>query len=215
MSTPRSSSWERALPLKAVKIQLSRVHWAKPWSLVPTCRTSRKLSATCWSRRARCRCGTPRSWNKSWESFSPTSLRSGQSHGLWSPHAELRGSCPRLAGAEGRGAGAGRRGVGTSPGRASRRRASDLGKAMDFGPHMQNFAEVVRDLLEQKGAVQVRDAAELEQVLGELLADEPRREQLGRNALKVVRENFGAIDRTADMIANHLASSGYYLASRP
>jgi 3-deoxy-D-manno-octulosonic-acid transferase len=90
-----------------------------------------------------------------------------------------------------------------------------LGKAMVFGPHMQNFAEVVRDLLEQKGAVQVRDAAELEQVLGELLADEPRREQLGRNALKVVRENFGAIDRTADMIANHLASSGYYLASRP
>ena len=90
-----------------------------------------------------------------------------------------------------------------------------LGKAMVFGPHMQNFAEVVRDLLEQNGAVQVRDAAELEQVLGELLADEPRREQLGRNALKVVRENLGAIDRTADMIANHLASSGHYLVSRP
>ena len=90
-----------------------------------------------------------------------------------------------------------------------------LGKAMVFGPNMQNFAEVVRDFLEQKGAVQVRDAAELEQVLGQLLADEPRREQLGRNALKVVRENLGAIDRTADMIVEHLATSGRYPAALP
>ena len=90
-----------------------------------------------------------------------------------------------------------------------------LGKAMVFGPHMQNFAEVVRDLLEQNGAVQVRDAAELEQVLGELLADEPRREQLGRNALKVVRENLGSIDRTAEMIVKHLAATGHYPATLP
>jgi 3-deoxy-D-manno-octulosonic-acid transferase len=90
-----------------------------------------------------------------------------------------------------------------------------LGKAMVFGPNMQNFAEVVRDFLEQKGAVQVRDAAELEQVLGQLLADEPRREQLGRNALKVVRENLGAIDRTADMIVEYLATSGRYPVALP
>jgi len=82
-----------------------------------------------------------------------------------------------------------------------------LGKAMVFGPHMQNFAEVAREFVEQKGAVQVRDAAELERVLGELLADESRREQLGRNALKVVHENLGAIDRTVDMIVEHLAIS--------
>jgi 3-deoxy-D-manno-octulosonic-acid transferase len=90
-----------------------------------------------------------------------------------------------------------------------------LGKAMVFGPNMQNFAEVVRDFLEQKGAVQVRDSAELERVLGELLAEEPRRDQLGRNALKVVRENLGAIDRTADMIVEHLATSGRYPAALP
>jgi 3-deoxy-D-manno-octulosonic-acid transferase len=88
-----------------------------------------------------------------------------------------------------------------------------LSKAMVFGPNMQNFAEVVRDLLKQDGAVQVQDAAELEKVLGELLGDESRREQLGRNALKVVRENLGAIDRTADMIVKHLATSGRYPGS--
>jgi 3-deoxy-D-manno-octulosonic-acid transferase len=82
-----------------------------------------------------------------------------------------------------------------------------LGKAMVFGPHMQNFAEVAREFVEQQGAVQVRDAAELERALAELLADESRREQLGRNALKVVHENLGAIDRTVDMIVEHLAIS--------
>ena len=83
---------------------------------------------------------------------------------------------------------------------------------MVFGPNMQNFAEVVRGFLEQNGAVQVRDAAELEKVLGELLADESRREQLGRNALKVVRQNLGAIDRTVDMIVKHLATGDLYVA---
>jgi 3-deoxy-D-manno-octulosonic-acid transferase len=89
-----------------------------------------------------------------------------------------------------------------------------LGKPMVFGPNMQNFAEIVRRFLAQDGAVQARDAAELEQVLAELLADGPRRDQLGRNALKVVRENLGAIDRTVDMIVQHLADDGLYLAPR-
>jgi 3-deoxy-D-manno-octulosonic-acid transferase len=79
-----------------------------------------------------------------------------------------------------------------------------LGKAMVFGPNMQNFAEVVHSFLQQDGAVQVRDAADLERVLGELLADESRREQLGQNALKVFRENLGGIDRTVDMIVKQL-----------
>jgi 3-deoxy-D-manno-octulosonic-acid transferase len=87
-----------------------------------------------------------------------------------------------------------------------------LGKAMVFGPNMQNFAGVVRSFLAQDGAVQVRDAAELEKVLAGLLADEPRRHLLGRNALKVVRENLGAIDRTLDMITKGLQDQQLYVA---
>jgi 3-deoxy-D-manno-octulosonic-acid transferase len=83
-----------------------------------------------------------------------------------------------------------------------------LGKAMVFGPNMQNFAEVVRSFLQQDGAVQVKDAAELEKALGDLLADEPRRDQLGRNALKVIEQNLGAVERTADMIVERLAPAG-------
>ncbi|MEP6663438.1 MAG: 3-deoxy-D-manno-octulosonic acid transferase, partial [Verrucomicrobiota bacterium] len=71
-----------------------------------------------------------------------------------------------------------------------------LGKAMVFGPNMQNFAQIARSFVEKNGAVQVRDATELEKTLAELLADEPRRKLLGENALIVVRENLGAIPRT-------------------
>jgi 3-deoxy-D-manno-octulosonic-acid transferase len=89
-----------------------------------------------------------------------------------------------------------------------------LGKAMVFGPNMQNFAEVARNLVQQNGAVQVRDAAELEKALGDLLADEARREHLGRNALKVVHENLGAIERTVDMIVERLAASDLYVVPK-
>jgi 3-deoxy-D-manno-octulosonic-acid transferase len=88
-----------------------------------------------------------------------------------------------------------------------------LGKPMVFGPNMQNFEEIVRGFLAQDGAVQVRDAAELEKVLADLLANKERREELGRNALKVVHENLGAIDRTVDMIVKHLDNGELYIAS--
>jgi len=89
-----------------------------------------------------------------------------------------------------------------------------LRKAIVFGPHMQNFAEVVRNFLAQDGAVQVSDSAGLEKALGELLADPHRRQQLGENALKVVRENLGAIDRTVEMIVRHLEGGELYVAPR-
>jgi 3-deoxy-D-manno-octulosonic-acid transferase len=89
-----------------------------------------------------------------------------------------------------------------------------LGKAMVFGPNMQNFAEVARNFLAKDAAVQVKDAAELEKALGDLLADEKRRQQLGQNALAVVRENQGAIERTVDMILKHLDGEELYIAPK-
>jgi 3-deoxy-D-manno-octulosonic-acid transferase len=87
-----------------------------------------------------------------------------------------------------------------------------LGKPIVFGPNMQNFADIVRAFLAQNGAVQTQDAAELEKVLAELLADAARREELGRNAVKVVRQNLGAIERTIDMIVEHLDAGEHYIA---
>jgi 3-deoxy-D-manno-octulosonic-acid transferase len=87
-----------------------------------------------------------------------------------------------------------------------------LGKPMVFGPNMQNFGDVARNFLGQDGALQVRDPEELEKVLGGLLADEKRRAEMGRNALKVVRENLGAVERTVEMILEYLKDSGVYFA---
>ena len=83
---------------------------------------------------------------------------------------------------------------------------------MVFGPNMQNFADVARSFVAGDGAVQVKDAAELETCLATLLADEARRTQLGRQAVKVVRENLGAIERTVDMIIEQLDTDLFYIA---
>ena len=89
-----------------------------------------------------------------------------------------------------------------------------LGKAMVFGPNMQNFADITRSFLEAKGAVQVRDAAELEKAFAELLADAPRRAELGKNAVAVVQANEGALGRTVEMIMKHLEGGELYTKPR-
>jgi 3-deoxy-D-manno-octulosonic-acid transferase len=75
-----------------------------------------------------------------------------------------------------------------------------LGKAVVFGPNMQNFAAVTRAFLAAKAVVQVRDAAGLEAALEDLLADEHRRAELGGRARQVVQANLGATARTVEFI---------------
>jgi 3-deoxy-D-manno-octulosonic-acid transferase len=86
-----------------------------------------------------------------------------------------------------------------------------LGKAMVFGPNMQNFAGITSNFVAEDGAVQVSDPAALEKAIAGLLADEKRRAELGQNAHRVVRENLGAIDRTVEMILEKLDPGGVYI----
>ncbi len=79
-----------------------------------------------------------------------------------------------------------------------------LGKAMLFGPHMENFRPIAAEFVASDAAVQVPDVAALESAFAELLANSTRREQLGVNALLVVQRNQGAAERTAEMIAKSL-----------
>src|SRR5688572_33257683 len=71
-----------------------------------------------------------------------------------------------------------------------------LGKAMIFGPNMQNFDAIAKALVEKDGAMQVSNADQLEAAIAKLLGSPERREALGKNAVRVVRENSGAIERT-------------------
>jgi 3-deoxy-D-manno-octulosonic-acid transferase len=84
-------------------------------------------------------------------------------------------------------------------------------KAVIFGPNMQNFSDVVRSFLARQAVVQVQNASELQRQLADLLSNESRRIQLGQNALNVINENLGAVDRTVDMILNHLSKREVYI----
>ena len=86
------------------------------------------------------------------------------------------------------------------------------GKTIVFGPNMQNFADITRNFLKNEAAVQVKDAAELERALGELLASPARRAELGRHARELVAENQGAVERTVEMILPYLKETGIFIA---
>mgnify|MGYP001328005045 FL=1 len=80
-----------------------------------------------------------------------------------------------------------------------------LGKAMVFGPHMQNFRAVVRGFVESDAATQVADAEELETALTRLLMSPEKRNSQGARARAVVEANQGATRRTAEITARMLS----------
>ncbi len=82
------------------------------------------------------------------------------------------------------------------------------GRAIVFGPNMQNFPDVAPRFLEADAAIQVANAAELESALDALLRDPARRESLGRNAHGVAESSRGALDRTVGMISDVLQDHG-------
>ena len=89
-----------------------------------------------------------------------------------------------------------------------------LGKPMVFGPNMQNFAAIARSFVESKGATQVQNAEELETALAALLSQPALAAELGRNALAVVKQNLGAVERTVDMIVGGLNNPEIYVAPK-
>ena len=81
-----------------------------------------------------------------------------------------------------------------------------FGKPIVFGPYMHNFTDIARTFLDNRGALQVRSDAELENALVELLSDPVRRASLGAAARALVEANRGAKTRTLAVIAQLLPS---------
>jgi 3-deoxy-D-manno-octulosonic-acid transferase len=78
--------------------------------------------------------------------------------------------------------------------------AITAGKPVFFGPHMENFAPLVRQLLASGGAVQVADFAELERRLAEVLQDPSVAARLAEAGAQVLRVHEGATARTASAL---------------
>jgi 3-deoxy-D-manno-octulosonic-acid transferase len=79
-----------------------------------------------------------------------------------------------------------------------------FGKAIVFGPHMQNFAEIARAFVENDAAIQIRSGRDLEHALLGLLTDPVRRARLGAAARALVEANRGARGKTMTAIARVL-----------
>ncbi len=60
----------------------------------------------------------------------------------------------------------------------------------------------------------MQNAAELETALDHILGDAQLAAELGRNAVQVVKENSGAIERTVEMIVEALKDSPIFVAGK-
>lgn len=78
--------------------------------------------------------------------------------------------------------------------------AITAGKPVIFGPHMENFTPLVRQLLAARGALQVRDFLELQSRLHELFKDSKGIHQMAVNGLEALRVHAGATARVASAL---------------
>lgn len=88
---------------------------------------------------------------------------------------------------------------------------ASLGVAVVTGAHTQNFAAIIRTLLDENAIAQLPNleaspaSSALASVLSDLLSDEVRRHEIGRRALTVCDRNRGATKRTIQVIERILA----------
>lgn len=74
------------------------------------------------------------------------------------------------------------------------------GKPVFFGPHMENFVPLVRQLIASGGAVQVADFAELERRLAHVLRNPAEAARLAEAGAQVLRAHERATARTASAL---------------
>ncbi len=81
---------------------------------------------------------------------------------------------------------------------------ASLGKPLLFGPHMEDFLDAARLMLERGAAMEVRSSQELSEKIVELLKDPEKRRTMGEKALMVAQELKGASRRHSQAIISLL-----------
>jgi 3-deoxy-D-manno-octulosonic-acid transferase len=79
-----------------------------------------------------------------------------------------------------------------------------LGKPVVVGPHMFNFEEITRQLIDSGALLQVRDARELEHALLRLFNDPELRDRMGRAGRALVKGGQGALEHTLELVSTVL-----------
>ena len=82
-----------------------------------------------------------------------------------------------------------------------------LGKPVVFGPSMHNFAEIARQLLAHRAAIQVGHEAELAATLRELLMKPDEARAMGRRAADLTASYQGVTQRTGEALRPFLTAA--------
>lgn len=82
--------------------------------------------------------------------------------------------------------------------------AAALGKPTIFGPHAFNFRQAVDALLEDEGAVMVKDQQDLLQTMQKFLSEPDFAQNIAKNGRQVIKKNQGATAKTITQIAKFL-----------
>ncbi len=78
--------------------------------------------------------------------------------------------------------------------------AISAGKPVTFGPHMENFAGLAKQLIAEGGAICFQNSQEIMEQSRHLLRNPAEREKLATNALRVIQPHREAAVRTATLI---------------
>jgi 3-deoxy-D-manno-octulosonic-acid transferase len=84
---------------------------------------------------------------------------------------------------------------------------ASLGKPVVFGPSMQNFAEITRQLLAHEAARQLDDGAQLVDVLRELLTNPTGAQAMGQRARALTEQFAGTTQQTLQFLKGLLTGS--------
>jgi 3-deoxy-D-manno-octulosonic-acid transferase len=75
-----------------------------------------------------------------------------------------------------------------------------LSKPIIFGPTVFNFAEISSELLNNQGAIQVQNSDQLLTEIIQLLTDQKKSDQLGKNANQYFKSKQGAVNNLTNQI---------------
>ena len=84
--------------------------------------------------------------------------------------------------------------------------AAALGKCTIFGPHASNFRQTVDALLEEQGAIMVKDKRELLETMRKCLLKPDFAGKIAQNGREVIRKNQGATAKTINQITKFLSA---------
>lgn len=77
-------------------------------------------------------------------------------------------------------------------------------KPVCFGPHMQNFMDIERIVLEKEAAIKAEDAADLKRILIQMATSPTLRQRLSSNCRNVFSHDKSSLDKCLDIVAAHI-----------